>query len=530
MWYNSQSMKIMIVDDEPLARIGMRTIVDWKEHGHVIVGEASGVDEALSVARRERPDVVLVDIAMPEKDGFEFISVLKGELPAVRFVIVSCMSSIDYYKKALKLEVADYIQKSTIHPNELLEVMDRLSEKIERGRVSEGLSAVSGQQGIPLAELLGRLPEPELKERIQAAASDPLIRELESPFLCIFDPGSTGPCLGNDQSMLTICQEIVRDSGKGLSFLSPDGFVVMLVAFPQSSGPAAVSCRRFTLRVIETIGQLFDLVIKVGVSGPLGSMAELRSEYQSAKDALKNAFFRPEERVFFSKPERRDSGDIIASIEAEKRAACAVSSPSDIRILSGHISAMARLLSQSRECSVEYARRSFLEVGYHAVELFRKEDFADSSPLPGPSDVVESASDILDLERRMLAFFDVLLTLYSTTFSDRGAQIVKSVKAFIDGHLTERISLKDIASAVFLSPVYVCRLFKQVTGENVMACVHKKKIDAAKPLLLQGSSVWEVSEYLSFSSESYFIKVFKRYTGKTPYQFVRGTVAGGQQS
>jgi len=60
---------ILIVDDEFLVRLGLKTTIDWPAHGYHVVGEASNGKEALEMVRSQGPDIVLVDIKMPLLDG-----------------------------------------------------------------------------------------------------------------------------------------------------------------------------------------------------------------------------------------------------------------------------------------------------------------------------------------------------------------------------------------------------------------------------------------------------------------------------
>jgi two-component system response regulator YesN len=63
--------KIMIVDDEVIVRIGIRSIVNWEEHGYTVSADASSGEEALEKILRCRPDIILTDLVMQNMDGFE---------------------------------------------------------------------------------------------------------------------------------------------------------------------------------------------------------------------------------------------------------------------------------------------------------------------------------------------------------------------------------------------------------------------------------------------------------------------------
>ncbi|NLM75867.1 MAG: response regulator [Clostridiaceae bacterium] len=71
--------KILIVDDEVLARVGITALISWEEHGFTIVGEAENGKKALEMARKYQPDIIITDIRMPVMDGIELIKALKSD-------------------------------------------------------------------------------------------------------------------------------------------------------------------------------------------------------------------------------------------------------------------------------------------------------------------------------------------------------------------------------------------------------------------------------------------------------------------
>ena len=92
--------------------------------------------------------------------------------------------------------------------------------------------------------------------------------------------------------------------------------------------------------------------------------------------------------------------------------------------------------------------------------------------------------------------------------------------SYINEHLTENLSLKDISNVVGMSPFYFTNLFKQSTGMTAYQYVVYRRIERSKQLLRkQGLSIAEVSEQVGFKSQSHFANVFRKHTNQTPKMY-----------
>ena len=128
-------MKVLIVDDEAYVRIGMRTIVNWGELGITMVMEAADGLQALKIFKEIRPDIVLLDIVMPNMNGLEFIRAAKQLKNNCKFLILSCMDELDYYKDAINLGVSGYVLKNSLTGEHLTTVISNLIKEIDTEQI-----------------------------------------------------------------------------------------------------------------------------------------------------------------------------------------------------------------------------------------------------------------------------------------------------------------------------------------------------------------------------------------------------------
>lgn len=110
---------LLIVDDEPLVRRGIKTFIDFKQLNIDQVYEASDGEQALSIFKDHDIDIVLADINMPKMNGLEFSKAVKADKPDTCVALITGYDYFDYAVSALKVGVDDYIlkpvSKSDIH-------------------------------------------------------------------------------------------------------------------------------------------------------------------------------------------------------------------------------------------------------------------------------------------------------------------------------------------------------------------------------------------------------------------------------
>ncbi len=125
-------IRILIVDDEPLPRERIRTLL--AEHGDLeIVGECRDGVEALHAIQQEQPDLIFLDIQMPELDGFGVLRALPTDaMPAFIFVTAYDEYAID----AFEVNALDYLLKP-IHPARFEKALFRAIEQLDQARKHE---------------------------------------------------------------------------------------------------------------------------------------------------------------------------------------------------------------------------------------------------------------------------------------------------------------------------------------------------------------------------------------------------------
>jgi two-component system response regulator DegU len=118
-------IKLLLVDDHPLVREGIRSSL-LRHPSITIVGEAANGKEALRQAKQFCPDVVLMDLNMPEMNGFEATPLLRKHCPDARIIALTIHDSEEYVFRILRSGASGYLLKDT-SPEELVKAIDAVA-------------------------------------------------------------------------------------------------------------------------------------------------------------------------------------------------------------------------------------------------------------------------------------------------------------------------------------------------------------------------------------------------------------------
>ena len=113
---------ILIVDDHTLFREGLKAIIS-RNPAYEVAGEAGRGDIAIQMARSLKPDLVLVDISLPDQSGIEVALQLRKALPKAAIMMVTMHSKVDYIVNAFKAGATGFVTKDSA-PERLLQAID----------------------------------------------------------------------------------------------------------------------------------------------------------------------------------------------------------------------------------------------------------------------------------------------------------------------------------------------------------------------------------------------------------------------
>ncbi len=176
----TEAIRILIADDHPIVRQGLATVLNQEEDLEV-VGLAENGLEAVARARELRPDIILMDLQMPEMDGVEAIHQIKEEAPDIGIIILTTYDADDYIFRGIEAGARGYLLKDS-PPEEVLRAIrtvDKGESLIQPRVASRLLDRFIQLAGAPDGEVLS----PREVEVLQLMAKSTFNKEIATEHL-----------------------------------------------------------------------------------------------------------------------------------------------------------------------------------------------------------------------------------------------------------------------------------------------------------------------------------------------------------
>ncbi|MFC5530498.1 response regulator transcription factor [Cohnella yongneupensis] len=518
---------VLIVDDEPMIRLGLSSSVRWEEEGFELVGEAANGEAALRIAEQQEIHVLITDIKMPLMDGLELTKRLSESYPKIKVVLVSSYSDFDYARKAVKLGVVvDYILKPTMEPVDLLRIMRVCKIQLDEtsARLHESGYYMREAEKSKSIELEASLRKVWSGEKIALSSlpewlDDSLVLvvwRLESA-----SPGDKDSALERILNIQTTKDNLKQWCEQVLSFdTDQQEFVTIL---PDHQGSAGPIVEKLHLRLLSE-----GICYTVGISPSFRQIQYMPDAYLWAGKALEQAFFLGKGKLYMGKisarpnrePKRTEEDEQWISLRERFSQMLAVSNKEGSeRIIEQCIAMwMNRTLSRKEIIVQSESLLTLMWTGNFRInteETIRLiiEKLQEVKQL----DSLAELCQFIRYEFRTLWEDGRLPLVVADSGSTHAIQLAIS---YIQQRYHGELSLQEVANHVHMSKNYFSEQFKRLAGVNFIDFVIRLRIQYAKQLLNTTTlRVYDIGVKVGFNSSKHFLKLFKREVNCTPAEY-----------
>ncbi len=523
--------RLLIVDDEYHIREGLKLMV--AESGLSV--EVSDVAEdgatALRLYTEQRPDMILLDINLPDMSGLDVAKIIREKDQQTPLLFLTGYESMTYIRQAVSLQAVDYLLKP-VTSEDFEAALSRAEDRIAQWRRSEEEAIHRHRSLEPLyrEHLLLDL----LQQRRPAAE---VIRDMDG--LGFF--GET-----NGPPYTVLCCELEESSQQEATATSkPHGSMhksshvfagltgeAAAAAGAKAHGAAVsrdrrvvllatASCRaaeRTAQQIRQAVQERLSQGVSIGISRPVQRMEQLPEAYEEAVQAAEHrgwvgySQIIPYESIQAAEPNSSQLLEKELLMITEIRAGNDAAVHAILQEWSGQLAGLP----------VKQVKMIVTQLVLFVMRIVQSDASVGQTSM-------QEQDPLLELSR--LRHGPEMIDYVSRYFVRVGRHVRESrekgiprkfqrAKEWIREHLQEDGGLNRLAEYMNMSPKYLSARFKQVTGESFADYQTRVRFERARELLLDANrKVAEVAEVVGFTDTNYFSIAFKKHTGLTPTEF-----------
>ena len=471
---------VMLVEDEFLVRVGLKTCIPWEELGYQIVAEADSAEVAARKYAECAPSLIVTDIRLPHKSGIDLMHEIRSRDKAVRFIIISAFDDFTIAQQAIEVGVDGYFIKGNLDTDKLTRLLDELRRDRFAG-ADRQTSVPRGRRTMPevYRDWL-TLREDERLAALKAARQPLFLALLQAPGASM---GEFTEMVGSYLSGLNIRHEILEDQERVWFFLTTE--VSRLMAAME--------------KLVQMSTRYLNSGLRIGVSADYFLREDLETTVLEALLAAGHV---------------AEPGGVEYYCErANSRVKSTLRQFEELLQLGCNQEAAALLTGLRLSLVENYSVQGFLGAVYGLIGILT---VRGANPA-----AFRSILECLDVEEVFAYLQQQTVGLaQERDVAARDNVYVRKAKNYIHSHIAQKLNIQSIAQAIHVSSNYLGRIFFNETGEYLTDYINRSKMEYAKELLVERQhSMMEIAGLVGIPDQRYFSKLFKKYSGVTPTEF-----------
>lgn len=462
-------IKVLVVDDDKLARKGLISAMPWRDFDMQVVGEANNGEKALEYLASNPVDLMLADLAMPVMSGIELMRIARQRYPNLHIAVLTLHQDFEYVQEALRLGAIDYIAKVQLEQEHFEEVLGRIYGRILQEQNKIALAELHEKAYVPFYSDIGYV----LISTDEQPDTEWIHRAIVSPN---WDPGEIG-----------------------------NGLWLWVPADDSDHGSEYADLSR---AVIEKNGWM------------LLRLEGLKGENRSVVHRLLRRY---RQKDFFY--DYDSSSKIISKSINELGCEPPVTSEEEAESLKDrwlsfkwiqHDSLFEQLLNELKKMRLPATKLLHLLVMLEN-EWNRIYRSVTSCRMEAP----ETISSWQEVENWLRAVCELTVKAISKQpYSQEVTDCVMKAVKIVQEEMDQQVFAVDVAKRVNMSRSYFSQCFKDIVGKSFNAYLRFVRIEKAKEYLLKTDKpIQWIAERTGYMDEKYFSHVFREQTGVLPSEY-----------
>ncbi|KAA1191661.1 response regulator transcription factor [Paenibacillus sp. B2(2019)] len=512
---------VLIVDDELAIREGLVALLDWESIGYQVIDSAANAIEAKHKYELYSPDLMIVDIRMPGRDGLELVEELRALDPEMHIIILSGYADFNYAKRALSFGIDTYLLKP-VDEDELQLYLENLSIELDAritDRKKQAAVKVWNREMLVQSLLMDRSAQ-------TPSIMDATILEAELLWdsyqvvlirLILQDNADHGPSTVVKARLAKSFEE----NNWGIVFLLDSYLGVLLQPSFQKE-----LVHKLMVQNIQQVVFDNELECIITAGDMVNSLEDISVSHLSALARMKEHFFYDETGMIGPDSMKIKNGLTVSSEEIENRLE-SVLERMFFCMDTGNCALLFTLIQEAGELMItaDYSEMAVKSRYVRIVSyLLNKLSFQYKELSPLHSNMDEQIEQIYKHTSlpQLQRYASTLLEYYAKGITRDDMEVfLKRMLDLIHRHYNKNLKLDTLADVFSYSSAYLGKLFKNSTGYSFNSYLDNVRMEKAKELLTQGYKIHQVANEVGISDVDYFREKFKKHEGVSPSDYRR---------
>lgn len=525
--------RVLIADDEYWTREKLCHMIQWEKYGLDFLEPASDGEDAMDRIEKYRPDILITDINMPFVNGMELLEKVQDQYPDMITFVISGYDDFDYVKSTFMSGAINYLVKPVTKIDLIKAIMLALKKISEKER-----------DQIEVLKMASILQDREFSQMIQRR---------ETPFVPSFSVNNFTDMAGMSLMLVKIhdFQEIVKANGHDMNLLSyqikkrlrelfQDENLIVFNNIYRLNEFIAVSDKdeneliSIADKLRVSLSSAYKVCLTICISQHSYSMDSIHMAYVEAIGLLMTRKYSRKDEIVLPRSEtsREYNADVHFNSECEKQLKAALESGKQELARKVVFEETGLLQCMSENWSYLEVKQTVRQIMNILSEyVIREQGHQNVGNLESYTEALDKITETLDfqvLKTLLDEALEYLVPEKKEIISDSMKDIVCQAVCWIDEHYFEELSLISLAEKYHVESSYFSKMFRQITGENLILYITNKRMEKAKEYIAQGElSLSEIGFLVGYDDYTYFSRVFKKNTGLSPREYRgRKKVAG----